>query len=82
MAFIVCSRPIWGTGPMILSQKRNLLRLIRVYDQTKPFNVLHINRTVFKIKSYIAFLSRKVTIANFFILFSAKEGLHAREEEG
>jgi hypothetical protein len=42
---------------------------MRVYDQPKPFNVLHINRTFSKIKSYIAFLSRIVTIANFFFFF-------------
>jgi hypothetical protein len=57
-----------GTNDCI-SQKGNLLRLMRDYDQPKPFNVLHINRTFSKIKSYIAFLSRIVTIANFFILF-------------
>jgi hypothetical protein len=36
---------------------------------SRPFNVLHINRTFSKIKSYIEFLSRIVTIANLFILF-------------
>ncbi len=51
-----------------ISQKGNLLRLMRVYDQPKPFNVLHINRTFSKM-SYIAFLSRIVTNANFFLKF-------------
>jgi hypothetical protein len=52
-----------------IPQKGNLLRLMRVYDQPKPFNVQHINRTFSKIKSYIAFLSRIVTIANFLFYF-------------